>query len=47
MQMKLQISCEGMRRLCSLFLLFLSVGPWLLAFSSPDAITKASLPACC
>src|SRR5882757_8754272 len=47
MQVKPQISREGMRRLCALFLLFLSVGPWLLAFSSPDAITGASLPACC
>ena len=47
MQMKPQISRERMRRLCALFLLFLSVGPWLLAFSSPDAITGASLPACC
>jgi hypothetical protein len=42
-----QIGREGMRRLCALFLLVLSVGPWLVAFSSPDAITEASLPACC
>jgi hypothetical protein len=47
MQMKPQISREGMRRLCALFLLLLSVGPWLLVFSSSDAITEASLPACC
>ena len=47
MQMKPQISRERMRRLCALFLLLLSVGPWLLVFSSSDAITEASLPACC
>jgi hypothetical protein len=47
MQVKPQISREGTRRLCALFLLFLSVGPWLLAFSSSGAITEASLPACC
>jgi hypothetical protein len=47
MQMKPQISREGMRRLCALFLLLLSVGPWLLDFSSSDAITETSLPACC
>jgi hypothetical protein len=42
-----QISREGRRRLCALFLLVLSVGPWLLAFSSPDEISEASLPVCC
>ena len=47
MQMKPQMSREGMRRLCALFLLLLSVGPSLLAFSSYDAITEASLPTCC
>jgi hypothetical protein len=47
MQMKPQISREGMRRLCALFLLLLSVGPWLLVFSSSDAITETSLPVCC
>ena len=47
MQMKPQISREGIRRLCALFLLLLSVGPWLLVFSSSDAVTEASLPACC
>jgi hypothetical protein len=47
MQMKPQTSREGMRRLCALFLLLLSVGPWLVAISSSDAISEASLPACC
>ena len=42
-----QISRQGMRRLCALFLLVLSVGPWLLVFSSSNAIAEASLPACC
>jgi hypothetical protein len=47
MPMNPQISREGMRRLCALFLLLLTVGPWLVAFSSSDAISEASLPACC
>jgi hypothetical protein len=47
MLMKLQINREGMRRLCALVLLVLSVGPWLVAFSSPDEISEASLPLCC
>ena len=42
-----QISRRGVRRLCALFLLVLFVGPWLLAFATPEAITEASLPACC
>jgi hypothetical protein len=42
-----QISRGGIRSLCALFLLLLFVGPWLLAFAAPDAITEASLPACC
>jgi hypothetical protein len=42
-----QISRGGIRRLCALFLLLLFVGPWRLAFAAPDAITEASLPACC
>jgi hypothetical protein len=37
----------AMRRLCALFLLLLFVGPWLLAFATPEAITEASLPVCC
>jgi hypothetical protein len=44
---KPQISRQGMRRLWALFLLVLSVGPWLLVFSSSNAIAEASLPACC
>jgi hypothetical protein len=47
MRGKPQIWHERMRRLCALFLLALFVGPWLLAFAAPDAITEASLPACC
>jgi len=47
MQMNPQRSGEGMRRLCALFLLLLSVGPWLLALSAPDVVAEASLPACC
>lgn len=47
MPMKPQTSREGMRRLCALFLLLLSVSPWLLALSSPNVITETSLPACC
>jgi hypothetical protein len=47
MPSKPQISQQGLRRLCALFLLVFSVGPWLLVFSSSDAITDASLPACC
>src|ERR1700752_287330 len=47
MPSKPQISRQGMRRLCALFLLVLSVGPWLLVFSSSNAIAEASLPACC
>jgi hypothetical protein len=42
-----QISRGGIRRLRALFLLLLFVGPWLLAFAAKDAITEASLPACC
>src|ERR1700733_5568098 len=42
-----QISRRGVRRLCALFLLVLFVGPWLLAFATPEAIPEASLPACC
>ena len=47
MHVKLQISQVGTRRLCALLLLLLFAGPWLLAFSLPDAIPEASLPACC
>jgi hypothetical protein len=47
MHMKLQISQGPARRLCALLLLLLFAGPWLLAFSMPDALTDASLPACC
>jgi hypothetical protein len=47
MQMRPQISREGMRRLCALFLLVLCVGPWLVAFSSSAGISEASLPVCC
>src|SRR5260370_11803454 len=47
MQMKLQISRQGTRRLCALFLLLLSVAPWLLALSSSNATAEALLPACC
>jgi hypothetical protein len=47
MPMKPQTSREGMRRLCALFLLLLSVSSWLLAWSSPLVITESSLPACC
>jgi hypothetical protein len=42
-----QMRREGMRRLCALFLLLLSVAPGLLALSSPPSISEASLPACC
>jgi hypothetical protein len=45
--MNLQMSREGTRRLCALFLLLLSVGPWLAAFSSRGEISETSLPACC
>lgn len=47
MLMNPQMSREGMRRLCALFLLLLSVGPWLMAFSSSAAISDAPMPACC
>ena len=47
MPSKPQISRQGMRRLCALFLLVLSVCPWLLVFSSSSAMAEASLPACC
>ena len=47
MLMDLRISREGMRRLCALFLLVLSVGPWLMSFSSADETLETSLPACC
>jgi hypothetical protein len=47
MQMKPQISRQGMRRLYALSLLLLSVGPWLLALSSADATAEASLAVCC
>jgi hypothetical protein len=44
---KPQISRGGTGRLCALLLLLLFVGPWLLAFAAPDAITDTSLPVCC
>jgi hypothetical protein len=47
MQVKPQISRRGMRRLCALLLLLLSVGPWLLALSSADPTAEAALSACC
>ncbi len=47
MQMKLQIGRQGMRRVCALFLLLLSVGPWLLALSPFHASAEALLPTCC
>jgi hypothetical protein len=47
MQLKPQISREGMRRLCALFLLLLSVGPWLLALSPFTPTAEALLPTCC
>jgi hypothetical protein len=47
MPMKPQIGRQGMRRLCALFLLLLSVGPWLLALSPFHATAEALLPACC
>jgi len=47
MPMKPQIGRQGMRRLCALFLLFLSVGPWLLALSPFHATAEALLPTCC
>jgi hypothetical protein len=47
MQLKPQIRYQGMSRLFALFLLVLFVAPWLLVFTAPDAITEASLPACC
>jgi hypothetical protein len=47
MPMNPQLSRAGLRRLCALVLVLLSVGPWLMAFSSPDSVSEASLPACC
>ena len=47
MDVKLQMSRGGIRRLCALILLLLFAGPWLLIFVTPGAIAEASLPACC
>jgi hypothetical protein len=47
MPMNLQTSRAGTRCLCALFLLLLSVGPWLTAFSLRGEISEASLQACC
>src|SRR3954467_1016534 len=47
MQLKPQISREGVRRLCALLLLLLSVAPCLLALSPFNAEAEALLPTCC
>ena len=47
MPMKPQIGRRGLRRVCALFLLLLSVGPWLLALSPFHASAEALLPTCC
>src|SRR4051812_16052886 len=47
MQVNPHTSREGIRRFCALFLLLLSVGPWLLALSPFTAEAEALLPTCC
>ncbi len=46
MQVK-QLSRDGLRRLCALFLLLLSVSPCLLALGVFNALAETSLPLCC